>query len=96
MLDDVVVWPRADDERPPPCIRTRKGEPEVRLVFGSCRIGAPEEPPYTLASGEHEFGVGVDALWAYSKSLQQGHVDWPDALVLLGDQVYADEVRRRP
>ena len=92
MLDELVVWPRADDERPPPCIRTRKGEPEVRLVFGSCRIGAPEHPPYTLASGEHELGVGVDALWAYSKSLQQGLVDWPDALVLLGDQVYADEV----
>jgi hypothetical protein len=92
MLDERVVWPRADDERPPPCIRTREGEPEVCLVFGSCRIGAPEQPPYTLASEEHELGVGVDALWAYSKSLQRGLVNWPDALVLLGDQVYADEV----
>ena len=91
-LDDVVVWPRADDERPPPCIRTRKGEPNVRLVFGSCRIGAPEELPYTLAAEEHEHGVGVDALWAYAKNLQQELVEWPDALVLLGDQVYADEV----
>ena len=91
-LDDVVVWPRSDDERPPPCIRTRKAEPHVRLVFGSCRIGAPEELPYTLASEEHEHGVGVDALWAYSKNLQQELVEWPDALVLLGDQVYADEV----
>ena len=91
-LDDDVVWPRADDERPPPCIRTRKGEPNVRLVFGSCRIGAPEELPYTLASEEHEHGVGVDALWAYAKNLQQELVEWPDALVLLGDQVYADEV----
>ncbi len=92
VLDEVVVWPRADDERPPPCIRTRSGERDVRLVFGSCRVGAPEELPYTLAPGEHELGVGVDALWAYSKSLQQGLVDWPDALVLLGDQVYADEL----
>ena len=91
-LDDVLVWPRADDERPPPCIRTRKGEPNVRLVFGSCRIGAPEELPYTLASDEHEHGVGVDALWAYAKNLQQELVEWPDALVLLGDQVYADEL----
>lgn len=92
MLDDVVVWPRADDERPPPCIRTRKDEPSVRLVFGSCRVGAPEKLPYTLASEEHEHGVGVDALWAYAKNLRQGVMDWPDALVLLGDQVYADEV----
>ena len=91
-LDEVVVWPRADDGRPPPCIRTRDRERTVRLVFGSCRIGAPEELPYTLSSGEHRLGVGVDALWAYSKSLQQGLVEWPDALVLLGDQVYADEV----
>jgi PhoD-like phosphatase len=92
MLDDLVVWPRADEERPPPCIRTRNHERAVRLVFGSCRVGAPEELPYTLSSREHELGVGVDALWAYSKSLQLGVVDWPDALVLLGDQVYADEV----
>ena len=91
MLDDVVVWPRADEERPPPCIRTRNYERAVRLVFGSCRVGAPEELPYTLSSREHELGLGVDALWAYSRSLQKG-VDWPDALVLLGDQVYADEV----
>ena len=31
-------------------------------------------------------------LWAYSKQLQTGATPWPDALVLLGDQVYADEV----
>ena len=92
MLDDVVVWPRADEERPPPCIRTRNYERAVRFVFGSCRVGPPEETPYTLSSREHELGIGVDALWAYSKSLQEGVVDWPDALVLLGDQIYADEV----
>jgi hypothetical protein len=89
-LDDTVVWPRPDDDRPAPCIRTSGGGSDVRLVFGSCRVGAPEELPYTLSYGEHELGVGVDALWAYSKSLQQGLVEWPDALVLLGDQVYAD------
>jgi hypothetical protein len=31
-------------------------------------------------------------LWAYSRQLQGGEVEWPDALLLLGDQVYADEV----
>jgi hypothetical protein len=94
-VDDSVVWPPSDDERPPPCIRTSTGTSDVRLVFGSCRVGAPEEPPYTLSSREHERGVGVDALWAYSKSLQRGDIGWPDALVLLGDQVYADEIPPR-
>ena len=91
-LDDVLVWPQADDERPRPSIRMRKNEPEVRLAFGSCRIGAPERVPYTYSAEKHDGGVGVDALWAYAKALQAGVLEWPDALVLLGDQVYADEV----
>ncbi len=91
-LDDVVVWPRTDDERPPPSIRTRHNQPEVRLVFGSCRTGAPERLPFTASSETDDRGVGVDALWAYSKSLQEGILEWPDGLVLLGDQVYADEL----
>jgi PhoD-like phosphatase len=91
-LDDVLVWPRADDVRPRPSIRTRNNEPEVRLAFGSCRVGAPESVPYTYSAEKHDRGVGVDALWAYAKALQEGLVEWPEALVLLGDQVYADEV----
>jgi hypothetical protein len=90
-LDEHVAWPPTDDT-PRPAIRTRKGEDRARLVFGSCRLGHPEEPPYTLSSSDDERGVGTDALWAYAKSLQRGEVEWPDALVLLGDQVYADEV----
>ena len=91
-LDGRVAWPKPDDDRPAPCIRTTTGAGTVRLAFGSCRVGAPEEPPYTLSSSQHELGIGVDALWAYSRSLQRGLVKWPDALVLLGDQVYADEL----
>src|SRR6185436_14655869 len=37
-LDGRVVWPRPDDDRPAPCIRTTTADP-VRLVFGSCRVG---------------------------------------------------------
>jgi phosphodiesterase/alkaline phosphatase D-like protein len=91
-LDDVLVWPRADDERPRPSIRMRDNQPEVRLAFGSCRIGAPERLPYTYSAEEHDRGVGVDALWAYARALQEGLLEYPDALVLLGDQVYADEL----
>jgi hypothetical protein len=58
----------------------------VRLVFGSCRIGAPQPAADEFPES------GIDALWTYSRQLQRGEVEWPDALLLLGDQVYADEV----
>jgi PhoD-like phosphatase len=84
-LDGRVVWP-LDDGRPRPAVHTRRGEPQVRLVFGSCRIGDPQP-------ADDEFPEsGIDALWTYSRQLQHGEVEQPDALLLLGDQVYADEV----
>jgi hypothetical protein len=90
-LDGELVWP-VGDSRPPPAIHTREGERQARLVFGSCRVVAPNTPPYTLSPDEHPEGMGVDALWAYARRLQSGAAEWPDALVLLGDQVYVDEV----
>jgi hypothetical protein len=91
-LDGVVVWPGEADGRPPSAIHTRQGEDRARLVFGSCRLGAPERAPYCLPPGEHPEGHGIDALWVYSRRLQAGIEPWPDALLLIGDQVYADEV----
>ncbi len=90
-LQGRTVWPRQDG-RPGCAIRTREGERQARLVFGSCRVGAPEEPPYTLAPADHRLGLGVDALWAYSRQLQSNSAEWPDGLLLMGDQVYVDEV----
>jgi hypothetical protein len=89
-LDGVRVWP-PDDGRPASAIHTREHERHARLVFGSCRVGDPERPPYTLPKSEHPNGFGVDALWALSRRLQSGQEEWPDCLLLLGDQVYADE-----
>jgi hypothetical protein len=89
-LDGVRVWP-ADDGRPPSTIHTREHERRARLVFGSCRVGDPQREPYTLPPSEHELGFGVDALWSLSRRLQSGAEEWPDCLLLLGDQVYADE-----
>ena len=60
-------------------------------MFGSCRVGDPERPPFTLPTTEHPHGFGIDALWALSRRLQSGQEEWPDCLLLLGDQVYADE-----
>jgi hypothetical protein len=84
-LDGRVVWP-PEDGRPAPAVHTRSGERRVRLVFGSCRIGDPQPPADEFPES------GIDALWTYSRQLQRGEVEWPDALLLLGDQVYADEV----
>lgn len=84
-LDGRVVWP-PDDGRLAPSVHTRSGERRVRLVFGSCRIGDPQPPAGEVPAS------GIDALWAYSRQLQRNEVEWPDALLLLGDQVYADEV----
>src|SRR4051812_40564273 len=91
-LDGEPVWPPRGDGRPPSVIHTRHHEQRARLVFGSCRVGAPERPPYTLATREHSEGFEIDALWALSRRLQAGQEPWPDCLLMLGDQVYADEV----
>jgi hypothetical protein len=89
-LDGEPVWPLLGSTHPPSVIRTREGEDHARLVFGSCRVGAPQREPYTLPP-DQEHGFGVDALWAYSRRLQAGIEQWPDGLLLCGDQVYADE-----
>ncbi|MDP9257189.1 MAG: alkaline phosphatase family protein [Actinomycetota bacterium] len=89
-LDGERVWP-PDDGRPLCTIHTREHERQARLVFGSCRVGDPQREPYTLPASEHPQGFGVDALWSLSRRLQAGVEAWPDCLLLLGDQVYADE-----
>ena len=92
-LDGVRAWPEVGDPYPAPTVRTRTrdGAEPLRLLFGSCRVARPHVPPYTLESGDE--GVGVDALHAYGKRmLTRPEPDWPDALLLVGDQVYADEV----
>src|SRR4051812_12450288 len=91
-LDGEGVGPAPGDDHPPSAIHTREGEHQARLVFGSCRVGAPQREPYTLSPSEDDEGYGVDALWAYGRRLRSGIEEWPDALLLIGDQVYADEV----
>jgi len=92
-LDGERCWPRADSPFPPSVIRTRTpGEP-LRLAFGSCRVSAPHEPPYALSKDADDRGREVDALLALVERLRtQPPHEWPDALLLLGDQVYADQV----
>ncbi|MET0234808.1 MAG: alkaline phosphatase D family protein [Kibdelosporangium sp.] len=91
-LDGEQVWPL--DGLPPSRIRIT-GDAEFSMVFGSCRIPESDDP-----------ALGRDATAAYAQRMSgQDERQWPDSLVLLGDQVYADETteamrdwisRRRP
>lgn len=89
-LDVEKKWPEAGSPFPPGVIRTVEQGAPLKLVFGSCRISAPHEPPYTLSSEEDERGLGVDALYALAMRLRDEPTgNLPHALVLLGDQIYA-------
>ena len=87
------VWPEPDSDFPPSVIRTLDPEMPFKLAFGSCRVSVPHEPPYTLAGTEDSKGYDIDALHASSLRMRrEPNEDWPHALLLLGDQIYADEV----
>ncbi|MDT0542457.1 MULTISPECIES: alkaline phosphatase D family protein [Streptomyces] len=100
LLDGEQVWPLPDTAFPDSTIRTPaapdadSGAPEtardtapaaVRVAFGSCRWAAPPGD----ASPDP---VGPDALDALAHTLARTpEAERPDVLILLGDQVYADE-----
>jgi hypothetical protein len=92
-LDGERAWPEEDSGWPPSFIRTLEPGGAVRLAFGSCRLCVPHEPPYTLGRDEHRRGREMDALRALAlRMCGEPPEAWPHALLLLGDQVYADEV----
>ncbi|MEU4272252.1 alkaline phosphatase D family protein [Streptomyces sp. NPDC026092] len=89
-LDGRTVWPQPDSHFPPSTIRTPSLSPsgaegEVKVAFGSCRWAAKP------AKGRDP--VGPDALDTLATHLAADPeaAERPDLLVLLGDQVYADE-----
>ncbi|MEP9394663.1 alkaline phosphatase D family protein [Gordonia sp. VNQ95] len=85
------VWPEPDSEFPPSIIRTRgpASATRNRVVFGSCRFPRTDDPNLDKK-------LGIDALDSYATRLAGlAHEQWPDALLLLGDQVYADELTPR-
>lgn len=85
-LDGERVWPEASSPFPPGRIRTPGRPGPFRIAFGSCRYATPG----TVDAAE---GIPPDALDTYAARLaEQPEAQWPDALVLLGDQVYADEL----
>jgi hypothetical protein len=93
VLDGHEVWPEAGNGAPESAIRTQGGDQALRIAFGSCRVAAPHAEPWSLTKDEHEEGREIDALLALGVRMRASDpVDWPDLLVLLGDQVYADQV----
>ncbi|MFK4105390.1 alkaline phosphatase D family protein [Streptomyces sp. NPDC019531] len=83
-LDGTRVWPLPDSPFPPSVIHTLAEDDAVRVAFGSCRWAAPPE-------GEKD-PVGPDALDTLAARIAADPAgERPDVLLLLGDQVYADE-----
>ncbi|MFG2108136.1 alkaline phosphatase D family protein [Micromonospora chersina] len=87
LIDDEVAWPVPESGFPASVIRTRAEDDrdqKVTLLFGSCR----ETTQHATARR-----LPPDALDAYARrqiaTPDPGSL--PDLLVLLGDQVYADE-----
>jgi hypothetical protein len=90
-LDGRVCWPEPDTPFPVSVIRTVDPERPLRMVFGSCRI-AELNGPRRWRRDRHEQDHGTDALGALALDLREAPpARWPDIMVLIGDQVYADE-----
>jgi hypothetical protein len=98
-LDGVRVWPDTDDHGlPPSVIPTLDHTKPLRLAYGSCRTSTG----HTEADNDVN---GIDALRAYAlrmAGLSPRESDdpdgdnprWPDMVLFLGDQVYADETTK--
>ncbi|MFH9420614.1 alkaline phosphatase D family protein [Streptomyces sp. NPDC017529] len=90
LLDGEQVWPPPGSRYPDSTIRTPAapgGEPagqRLRVAFGSCRWAAPPADTHDP--------VGPDALDTLASALAADPArERPDVLLLLGDQIYADQ-----
>jgi hypothetical protein len=91
-LDGERVWPQ-DDGFPASSFHTYPKEEPLQIAFGSCRVAAPHEPPYTLPKDLDARGREIDALRTLALRMRdEPRERWPDVLLMIGDQVYADEV----
>ena len=89
LLDSRPAWPGPLEGGPfpPSTIRTRttaQDEDHLRLTFGSCRRAGGDAP-------EELRSMGADALAALALRMAATPAEqWPQLLLLAGDQVYAD------
>ncbi|GAB2515509.1 DUF7800 domain-containing protein [Nocardiopsis aegyptia] len=85
-LDDDRVWPEPHSAFPPSVVRTVDPQAPTRLLYGSCRTPTGDAP-------EGVVRYGPDMLRATARRLVGEPVDGNLLLLLIGDQVYADEVQ---
>jgi hypothetical protein len=93
-LDGERRWPEPGSQYPASVIRTLGANGPLRVSFGSCRVSLPHHEPYDERPRKPgDEGRGVDALYALAHRMRdEPRERWPHILLLLGDQVYADEV----
>ena len=91
-IDGQRCWPLPESDFPPSEIRTLDPDAPMTLAYGSCRVAMPHNPPYSLNKDEDERGFDLDALYVLALEMIRGtRENWPEVLLLLGDQVYVDE-----
>jgi hypothetical protein len=88
-VDGEPVWPAEGSQYPPSRIRALAPGRRHRVLFGSCRTSVPHD-------AEHNRSHGIDVLRAYALELPEvPEEEWPDLVMFLGDQVYADETSQQ-
>jgi hypothetical protein len=91
VLDEIVCWPEPDQAFGPSVLRTLDPDGPQRLVFGSCRV-AQLPPPRRRGRARRTRDHGSDAVAALAHGLAgKPRESWPASMLLIGDQVYADE-----
>jgi hypothetical protein len=87
-VDGQAAWPPPETVYPPSFIATWKPGKRLRMAYGSCRTSVRHDKDGNKSHG-------VDAMRAYAlqmaRSEPDGPMRWPDLVLFLGDQVYADE-----
>ncbi len=91
VLGETVRWPEPGSGFGPSVLRTLDPGGPQRLVFGSCRA-AELPPPRRRRRARRGREHGPDAMAALAHRLaRQPSGSWPGSMLLIGDQVYADE-----
>ncbi|MFC6932918.1 alkaline phosphatase D family protein [Actinomadura yumaensis] len=98
-LDGERAWPEDGTRFPPSRIRTLGGDGPLRVSFGSCRRSPDKANRHghdALAAFAHSLaGTGDRAPGgapADRGDPPEDAFEWPDVLLMVGDQVYADEL----
>ncbi|MBE2999666.1 alkaline phosphatase D family protein [Nocardiopsis sp. HNM0947] len=84
-LEDDRVWPDPTSSLPPSVVRTTDPDASTRLLYGSCHVPTGDTPEGVV---DH----GPDMLRATARRMAEDPPEGNLLLLLIGDQVYADEV----